>query len=199
MVLSAYFDESGTHNDSKTVTVAGYLSTQSLWSAFDPEWRRILSCFGLTKFHMTDFVAKKDDFREGWEDEAKRRALLGPLLSTINKHVIGSVGVSMLRTDYDAAFDSKAAVRSGGPYGLGATWVLLQLARIMGFTQMQGAIKYVFEDAPRRKAAVQKAYDRVKVNPGLLKALRVESLSFGLKAHYVPLQAADVLAYEVRR
>jgi hypothetical protein len=55
-MLSAYFDESGTHGGSAAVAIAGYMATCEAWVEFEARWLAILSSFGLENFHMTDFV-----------------------------------------------------------------------------------------------------------------------------------------------
>ena len=41
-VLHAYLDDSGTHEDSPIVVIAGYFGSERHWLRFDREWRKIL-------------------------------------------------------------------------------------------------------------------------------------------------------------
>ena len=51
IMVEAYFDESGTHDESNAICVAGYLFETEQAIRLDQEWAEVLSCFGLTHFH----------------------------------------------------------------------------------------------------------------------------------------------------
>jgi hypothetical protein len=54
--LEAYFDESLNHNDSRTVVVAGFVSSIDTWAAFAEAWKlNVLERFGIPYFRMKDF------------------------------------------------------------------------------------------------------------------------------------------------
>jgi len=57
VILTVYLDDSGTHDRSPAVVVAGYASTQDRWESFENEWRRSHKLYNLTHFHMTDFAS----------------------------------------------------------------------------------------------------------------------------------------------
>ena len=52
-MLDAYFDDSGTHQGSPAISVAGYMSTPDRWKRFESEWRETLDAYGVEFFHMT--------------------------------------------------------------------------------------------------------------------------------------------------
>jgi len=39
---NAYMDESGTHDGSRVVALAGYVSTYEAWNDFEIEWNRVM-------------------------------------------------------------------------------------------------------------------------------------------------------------
>src|ERR1700674_3683030 len=41
-MITAYFDESGTHRESAVFVLAGYLATDEDWDRFGMNWKRIL-------------------------------------------------------------------------------------------------------------------------------------------------------------
>jgi hypothetical protein len=53
-MLQAYFDETGTHDQSELVAIVGLISTAEKWQAFDVEWRQLLSNVGSTIFTRPD-------------------------------------------------------------------------------------------------------------------------------------------------
>jgi hypothetical protein len=46
----AYFDESGTHGESKALVVSGYVASTDQWSKFDAEWKWAIAAEGLSIF-----------------------------------------------------------------------------------------------------------------------------------------------------
>jgi hypothetical protein len=90
--LTAYLDESGIHDDSDSVVVAGFLSTPSRWVDFSEKWQMALNDFGLDLFHMTHFANKIPPY-DSWS-ESVRRQNLSRLLNIIKSYVSLSGGIS---------------------------------------------------------------------------------------------------------
>lgn len=63
MVLSeVYFDESGTHDGSPMMTLAGYLFKKEQAQRFSRDWEKCLTRPGLPAAHMTDCVHGQGDY-----------------------------------------------------------------------------------------------------------------------------------------
>ena len=60
MILTAFGDETGTHNDSPVIMLGGYVARLGQVNSFNPLWRRGLSRTGLPYWHGT----------EHWDTEA---------------------------------------------------------------------------------------------------------------------------------
>ena len=193
--FTAYFDESGTHEGSEAVAVAGYLSTPELWEKFEVEWREALGDFGIEFFHMTDFAARRQQFA-GWPEE-KRRACLSRLVDITNRHVIASAGTVIPVSDYQAVFSKKADHFVGGPYGVAAMVCFSEMAKMFKLIGVHGQVAYVFESGAQGSGQVQKAFTWLEQDPGSKAQYRLLSLSFQNKRQFCPLQAADILAYEL--
>jgi hypothetical protein len=55
VIVTTYGDESGTHDESPAMMLAGYVSTLVQWNNFDAEWKRDLLRSGLPGyFHATE-------------------------------------------------------------------------------------------------------------------------------------------------
>ena len=205
--LTAYFDESGTHDGSEAVSVAGYLATDEMWSAFSLEWGPILREFDLKYFHMTDFALSKKQFR-GWS-ESKRRACFGALLDVINRNVIGSVGIVVPLGAYLREFAPEADKFVGGPYGLAASQCFLHLGKTLRLSGVRGLVAYVYEAGAVGAGQVAKVFNENMEDPGNREYQRLLSIGFQPKyirpedetvrpwPGFLPLQAADILAYEL--
>jgi hypothetical protein len=65
MILTAYVDESGTHDDSPITVMAGYVGYSGQWRKFEKKWARQLQKFDVTHFHAKDFVKRTGEYK-GW-------------------------------------------------------------------------------------------------------------------------------------
>jgi hypothetical protein len=79
-----YLDDAGHPSDQPYLVVAGYVAKESQWQAFESEWRKTLSKFGLSDpFHMTDFMGQRRQY-----SELKRDQILLTLAKVTNHHTI---------------------------------------------------------------------------------------------------------------
>ncbi len=86
VIYKVYYDASGSQADleSKVLTVAGLLSTETKWLQFETEWEGLLADFGYETFSMADYVqeGKKVEsaedadrriaFRQDYQAQSKR-------------------------------------------------------------------------------------------------------------------------------
>lgn len=194
--LTAYFDESGTHDGSNAVAVAGYLSTAENWQRFESEWGQALSDFGVDFFRMNKFANHAPPFGD-WP-ERKRHARLGRLLTIINRNVLGSAGLVIPRPLYDAVMSDKAKSVCGSPYGLAALCCFTEVAGLLRALNRHDAwVAYVFESGALGQGEIQKMFARNERSPSDKEHFRLLSLRFESKRQFAPLQAADLLAYEL--
>lgn len=90
-VFTAFFDASGTKR-ARVLTVAGFVSRASKWTRFEEEWKAILSPFGLTSFHMTDFVSSAGLYAQFKTDRPCESSF-----STLSWPVSGGTSIKVLR------------------------------------------------------------------------------------------------------
>jgi hypothetical protein len=196
--FTAYFDESGTHDGSEAVVVAGYLSTAERWIAFEAVWKATLADFDLPAFHMTDFAQNNNPPFKRWP-EARRRDCFGRLLTIINQHVIGSVASVIPVRLYEQVFSPEAKAYVGGAYGLAAMQCQMVLGQVLRLTGVEGMIDYVFESGAEGVGQVAHAFNEIIREPGAQNHFRPLSVAFRDKRQFAPLQAADILAYELHK
>ena len=66
MVLTAYFDESGTHGrDSPKVIVGGFVADHDHWLSYESQTRALFDAYGVDVFHAKQFKDTKGPFK-GW-------------------------------------------------------------------------------------------------------------------------------------
>jgi hypothetical protein len=72
--LEAYFDESGTHDNSPIMCIAGYLFDKENCQALDLAWKTVLDEYELPYFHMVDCAHHSFPFDRLTKDECDKVA-----------------------------------------------------------------------------------------------------------------------------
>ncbi len=60
-MLTAYIDDSGTHNGSHNAVMAGYWAGVNQWKRFEQVWNSVLRSESVPYFHAKDFWFRKED------------------------------------------------------------------------------------------------------------------------------------------
>lgn len=188
---TVYFDESGTH-DSEAVVVAGFVSSETEWEAFTERWEQVLTEAGLEYFRMSEFESSRGQF-SGWTTPAKQD-LLNMLLQIIRDHTFRSIGCVVMKQSFDSILSREAKIVCGDAYGLAA----LNCWRHLGLVLQKADVwmDCLMEDGAKGKGAIQDIFDAGSERPEWQEDYRMRSLSFEEK-RVAPLQAADILAYEL--
>ena len=195
LTLHAYFDESGTHADSHTVTVAGYIARPEQWTAFDTEWRQALSDFGIDQFHMVDFANGAQAFATCTKQQRETRFLR--LAEIIDRNVLASVGMSISRKMFNAVFPKWLRRAFGGPYGLASSACAMDAVGLMKKMDPDAWIAYRFESGAPGASEVGKLYRENLNDPERREKYRLLNFAFESKSTVRMFQAADILAYEL--
>jgi hypothetical protein len=196
LTLHGYFDESGTHAGSDAVVVAGYLSTAEQWVLFETEWKASLAEWGLDHFHMADFSNRAKEY-ETWTDQ-DRRFRLARLIGIANRHTLASIAIGIPVKSYNQIFTKHAKRFVGGPYGLAASACFMDAAKVIDADFPSARIAYVFEAGAEGAGQVLKVFQWNYKHPDNRSRFKLLSLKFEGK-DFVPLQAADILAYELHK
>lgn len=193
----AYYDESGEYRDGNllNMSIGCCAAPAESWVLFEQRWMSMLSHYGLTWFHMTDFEAWKDkfDFRlpNGERDFARHKALLNDVLNAIIEVADGF---------YCFASTSASRGRKTAHRELMEDCVI-------------GAVSHAVHDIwERYREPVKLVFGKQNHFPGPGIDYYVNQYDWGsgkgriggittcYKAiDLAPLQAADVLAYEIAR
>lgn len=194
--LVAYFDESGTHRQSKVVVVAGFVAPESNWEAFASLWEKLLAEYGLDSFHMNAFENRFGKFKKMTEE--KRQEIHRRLLFAINSSLLQGVAIAVSRSAYDDVYTvrgqgPKARKLIQSPYSFCA---LACVTRAIMWSQQQGNTKpiaTIFEHG----AGPGEIINAHRALRGRLPLWRDGwgALTFETRDMHLPLQAADILAY----
>jgi len=190
--FTAYFDESGTHAGSPVVAVAGFISTIERWRIVEKEWRTVLRMYKLDYFHMTDFENRRGPY-QGWAD-GQRQTVIKRLLGIIKRYVLSGFSAAVVTADYDRlSIDEQS--RLVDPYTVCAFWCIRDVGGWLAELGRDDRVAHVFERGIRGAPRISEAFGRA--SDVALHEYRFGTLHFADKRSLVPLQAADILAYEV--
>jgi hypothetical protein len=199
--LIAYMDESGTHDEkgvqpgSDTAAICGYVATYKRWVQFQKHWGKALNRHGVTEMHMKYFAHSRGEF-EGWSED-KRRSLVRALDEVIDDTKLFALGGLISVTDYVHILPDWAKAEVKHPFYFAVAVMFKSLAQWEGHLPT-GKIDFVLDEKEGFEGYTREMFSTLKrLNP--IHAERLGNLTFRSSSQFRPLQAADVLAYEVRR
>lgn len=205
--IRAFFDESSDGKSERIFVVAGYVGTEEQWEHFAEHWREELKKFGLTEFHMVDCESGKKQFNGMHRN--LRSTMQREFIEIINES--GAIGTStaMLLQDYKQLLCRlqpylkfpKGLPVSGNlndPYFLPFKLAIEQVAINSSVWMKDGEqIAFVFDQKNTVQGKAKGFFDDIfKWDRPWAKRIEPKGLKFASKSESVPLQAADVLAYE---
>jgi hypothetical protein len=193
-VLQVYMDESGTHDGSATVTVAGYIGRPEAWRDWTEKWTRALG--SIQVYHAVDAQNLNGEFSD-W-NATQVADLVKKLLPIIAEAQIGGISVAMDLRILDAALNGRDDLRQlfGTPYVACLQWAMQGILNIASDLRNAEPIAFIHENNDFHAQAYE-CFTWIKNNTS--RGTNIISLTFGGKKDYPPLQAADILAYETNK
>lgn len=194
-MFKTYLDESGTHDGSPVVTVGAYVGRPSEWQRFTKEWN--LRKRPIRVFHASDCAALQGEFK-GWDEDARNK-FVANLLPVIGAAKIQGFAVGIVLKDLEKELEKNQRLQtllSPNPYTACFQWVMHTIVDQKIESLNKSRIAFFHENNDYQEAA-QFCYGRIKERSE--NAGKLLSLTFGAKEDFVPLQAADVLAYECNK
>ncbi len=192
-VLAGYLDDSGTHQGSPIVTVAGGVASVPQWIRFSRQWKKQLDRWNVEFFHMADFVSGHGKYK-GWDENRKDHAL-SVLVKIINDNVRFLVGNAV----YTGQF-AKANAKYPNPcikdaYHFCAVLALPAVGSWALRSDKREPVALIYESGNKLLdeywRLIQKDFAREYVR----QAYKIASITTGDKKDIPALQAADLIAY----
>jgi hypothetical protein len=188
VVIEVYMDESGVHGGSAVVTSSAVWARPSVWQKWTRAWCR--AKHPIDVFHASECSNRKGEF-SGWSREDRDRLVLR-LLPTFSAHKLHGrfegIHVEALNRCLESAPDVNEEF--GDPYFACIHWAFKHVCQHAAKTNTT-RIAFVHENSNDAEYVLHAFnYTRSKFPKLQL------TLAFGGKKDYVPLQAADLIAYE---
>ncbi len=191
MLLTAYFDESGTHSGSPVSVVAGYVATVIQWRAFESRWSKMLDKAGVEIFHATDLCNSQNEFY-GWTEE-RRRTLIKEAARIIKDQTEIGLGYATLVRDFEQVIPLGLQEWLGGIYGWCGMGILSFATRWAEEAGYPMPINVFLEAGAKGRHQLDRLMGAMANKP----ESPIGGWGFQKKSRIVQLQAADFLAYEI--
>lgn len=189
-VIQAYFDESGTHDGSPAMCVAGYIYDGKRCADMDVKWRSVLSRYGLPYFHMVDCAHGAKPFDRLSSEE--RADVEKEIIGLITGHAICGQYAVACEPIYDGIMH---------PLGMGSAYTFCCFMALEGVAQwcnrsgFNGSVAYFFESGHKYQAQSNSLMNGIAKSDKMRTKFRYGSHTFADKCNIRPLQSADVLAW----
>ncbi len=207
-VYGAFWDESGVNKDDPWLTVAGLLSTTDHWVEFTADWQDQMERLQIPRgvFHASRLHAPGATEYAGWTLERRRDATTA-LVDVIQKHVVGSVAISVPGPTFRAEMAKvppKSNLRGqvGHPYAIAGRLCMVEAAGLLrGNLKLEGAVtlNHLFASGADGYGQLMTVADYESFRPARVSYLSLGTFGFGAQQDNPPLQAADLLAWELNR
>ena len=193
-MLWAYFDESGEHDHVtghlKQLTIGGWIGPRERWKQFDSEWAAALDRAKIkTMFHMVNFENRTGEFaiEKGWDDD-KRKMVLNELLEIIARNINSGIGFT------NRVFKLRPKDHFPDTYENNLIDCLMHIANESAYSYAEKISVVFAKHKDYRQPRVQKLFDFMNYGDARLGTLAVSD-----PIEVRPLQAADIIAYEIKQ
>lgn len=196
MILTAYFDESGTHDGSPCTVLAGFIGSTDDWISFEREWGKILKKYDVPYIRAKQLWHRQGPFRFS---EERAGHLWADLLYVIQEHknIIASKTI-LNNQDYAMFYWSdgpQPKERLDTPYALCFKSMLNFHPRFHRDRFTRGSMNFVMEAGHRNEGDALRIFNQIRSDKNIPWRDSLGSVSFMPKRQSAALQAADLLAY----
>jgi hypothetical protein len=195
VMLKAYFDASGTLNQTPQYVLAGYISTVEKWERLSDDWQLALD--GPPKidyFKIREALYCAKQF-EGWDPkDAKARARKFRRL--ITRHVVGGFAVVIPTGLYNKCIRGRIPDEMDHPYFITFLSSVEFACKVVGSMGFAGPIDFVF-DTENLDSRARMLLEDFKKWPWDHSEM-VGELDFRDDTKVLPLQTADMIAWLLR-
>lgn len=197
--LRAFIDDSGSGGDSPWFVLAGYVGTAERWAGFDKAWQTVLD--GPPKLHYfksSEAESLRPDGQWAGISKENRNKRIDSLIAVIGKHALRAIFIRLQQRDYDEVIKPYVPPMWQNAYYflfLGFLSVAMSTEKYAGDGRR---VEFFFDSNQQVEKPSRKLYGQVtKQLPEFASAM--DDVHYKDEKIFLPLQAADLLAWQVRR
>jgi hypothetical protein len=190
MMLQAFIDDSS--NERPPIFVlAGYLASVSQWEALSKDWAFALESWHLPYFKMSEAAA-------AWSEELQRERI-GYLYRLIDENVSGAFVNVLDPFVLKDVMQKHPSPHFSQPYTFSFFSLISQVTR-SGLIGADNEIEFIFDEQMTEKKIIREVWDIFANSaPAEAKQRLAGEPLFGDDKKFMPLQAADLYAWWIRR
>jgi hypothetical protein len=194
--LKAFIDDSGSGGDSPWFVLAGYIGTAAAWDSFDKPWRKVLDGPPKLEYFKHSEVYGSDT-QWGPFTLEQRNQRIDDLIKVIGKHARRAIYVRLKQKDYDEVIKPYIPPMWQNAYYFLFIGFLSSATGMEKWAGNSRMIEFFFDSNQQVEKPSKKLYGQVCGLPQF--AGMVEDIHYKDEKLFWPLQAADLLAWQVRR
>jgi hypothetical protein len=192
-MFAAYYDASKS-NGGIVLSVGGFISSLALWrDYFASAWRSHLNEYDLTYFHMKDYTASRKEYEKFKGDEPQREQFMKGLIGVIKGGVQYGIGRIVPMRDFETIDGTyRLSEKYRNAYCLAGLECMRCARRLV---DKLAIVDYVFDEGDQGKGHLQDLAQEDGFPMPSFRSSRDRKGASGL----LPLQAADLVAYELSK
>lgn len=214
LLLKAYLDDSGKSNDpdGSITCIAGAISPLQAWEELEDEWKQVLSKYEVPYLHMKEYAHSipGSPFEKWKGREDIRRSFLSSLMDIMGKHILGVFGTTVPNAHFERlSFEQRQRLHD--PYFMCFQHTILE-AGVNVFAEFNTVgeslnipsseipdgekLEVIFSRQDEFRTGAETFYETIR--NGMTIGPMLGSFTWASYKDVIPLQAADLIAYEVR-
>ncbi len=190
--FEAYFDESGTHEDSSVTAFGGVIASQSEWDPIMSAWLKVLANHGVPRMHANELANLRGPFR-GWDDDRRKR-LVNDLLDVYRDHEICLIGTAVENSVYDSIRAEFPGQRLNA-YGF-CCWFSIGHLILLADEAEDSKVSVTLESGPYKNVQPIQVLQQGLISKEVQDSLGFCAAVYANKATHRQLELADVVAYD---
>lgn len=190
---TVYGDAGGSRREPATV-VGCFLNSAENWTAFHSDWKALLQAYCVPYLHMKEYAHSVGPFAKWKGNKSLRDKFMGRALDIIEKHGCISFGVLVQSEDFNrAAQKTRFDNLVGNAYLFAARTCLTKINYWCKFHNFHQPVEYIFESGDEKQNWLR----AIMKDDGLPEPIFRGKIETDPQRSILPLQAADLLAYEL--
>jgi hypothetical protein len=197
MVMQAYVDDSG-KDDPPLYVLGGYIARAEQWARFSDQWKAALDESGLSHFKMQDAFTLSGEFK-GWTQDRRDEALRR-FASIIRDNVLAAISATVMHDDYKEVFSGRVTKFLDRAYLFLFSYVQYSAMLWQIHNNFDEPIDFIFDEQLHDSDIINDKFgDMLSSAPGQFRKRAGSRPVHASDKIVLPLQAADMFAWHVRR